>query len=311
MPSHLRKSYKPKTSDEAAVCIQSMYRSHRSRQEDIAEIREREKVKEMNVATLNQEISQSLIPKIDVLETQVRGLEDQLGERSSVAAKLGAEVKRLQSDEIPLRNAKIEHHEKIVQAAKRQLEIRSGQSSGNDYDEDEKTSTLTSTEAKIDKAMSILSSACESMRLEDHKQKVQESTRRERGWAGGGHGCPRMENNEGDSRRPCDVPYIFPNLEPASIRRKKKSEKMWNSIEHELRGGNQKQKTMKSTMTLTKTMSKYRDGSDFLSSGLGLRKSDFVPKTKELQSTLPISTRGSAKQVILRVRESLKSAESK
>ena len=140
--------------------------------------------------------------------------------------------------------------------------------------------------------------------------KAQESKRRERGWAGGGHGCPRMENNEGDSRRSCDVPYIFPNLEPASIRRKKKSEKMWNSIEHELRG-NQKQKTMKSTMTLTKTMSKYRDGSDFLSSGLGLRKSDFVPKTKELQSTLPISTRGSAKQVIIRVRESLKSAESK
>ncbi len=216
-------------------------------------------------------------------------------------------MKHLESDEIPSRNVKIEHHEKIVEGAKRQLEIGSGHDTPIEEEDDEKTS---SSEAKIDKAMSILSSACESMRLEDRKMKAHESKRRERGWAGGGHGCPRMENNEGDSRRPCDVPYIFPNLEPASVRRKKKSEKMWNSIEHELRG-NQKQKTMKSTMTLTKTMSKYRDGSDFLSSGLGLRKSDFVPKTKELQSTLPISTRGSAKQVILRVRESLKSAESK
>eukprot|EP00938_MAST-03A_sp_MAST-3A-sp1_P002269 g2269.t1 len=260
----------------------------------------------MEIAKWNEEISRALVPKIDALRDQVCGLEKQLAERSDVAAKLGAEVKRLESNEIPSRNVKIEHHEKIVQGAKRQLEIGTGHDTPIEEEEDNETTTTT----KIDKAMSILSSACESMRLEDRKMKAQESKRRERGWAGGGHGCPRMENNEGDSRRSCDVPYIFPNLEPASIRRKKKSEKMWNSIEHELRG-NQKQKTMKSTMTLTKTMSKYRDGSDFLSSGLGLRKSDFVPKTKELQSTLPISTRGSAKQVIIRVRESLKSAESK
>jgi hypothetical protein len=320
VPSHLRKSYKPKTSDEAAVAIQSLYRSHRSRQEEISQFRVKEDVKEEEISKLNEEIVRSFVPKINALHDQIQGLETQLRERSEVAAKLGAEVKRLEIDEIPSRNVNIQHYEKIVDGAKRQLEIGSGGLSSQT--EALNTMSLTTTEAKIDKAMSILSSACETMRLEDHKLKTKQSTLRERGWAGGGHGAPRMENNEGDSKRPCDVPYIFPNLEPPSIRKKRESEKMWNSISREtgLLGSTTsslQQKTTFSTMRssssssrMTKTKSRYRDGSDYLSPGLGLRKSDFVPKSKELQSTLPISTRGSAKQVIARVRETLATTSS-
>lgn len=326
--------------DRVAVSVQAMWRSHRSRRQQLDALDRDATRLESEIETIRTDMAKRLDPRIRVLTDRVESMRRQHEEKSKEATTLSGVVATLERDEVPTCAKRVTRCETVLRGAQAHLaRARRVQrdveqddcgrapltSSAYHKYEDAGTKSIRRGEApstvrmltdapssvdvsKTDRAMALLTAAAEETdRLltsssangtkktetitEDEDSSTRTRSRRlERGWRGGGHGRPRMETSEGDDRRPCTIPYTFPDLEPASMRRKREKAELWTDA-----------------LVTTARESKSSSSSSRRPRPV-LSTAPFVVTSEEIQRDLPISTKGSARQVIERVRRAMSSS---
>eukprot|EP00940_MAST-03C_sp_MAST-3C-sp2_P002546 g2546.t1 len=322
VPRHLVKGSEPPTTDEAAAKIQSTYRAHAVRSELSTSLLAEEKQLSIEVRRLNDEISKKTAPRVQALADQAAKLQTQRKTQSEKTAKLGARAEKTKRDELSAIDRRIALQEAVLNSAREQVaELRDATEAANvntaetaivvldkKIESDETDETVAPTSEGKDRTMSILEQACRSNSedLRSVSQRSKSSVRirskkdtesspldimmqKERGWEGGGHGVPRV----GDSRRDCGVPFMFPMLQPPKAARREEREKIYGGILDTVIDPKRGSRNHKKTSHI---------GQRTL---LGMKRSDIVVSQREIQRDLPLSTRGSARSVIRRVRKLL------